>query len=319
MLSAFDIFKARGGVKMGMNSYLVRCPCSAHRNGDRNPSLAISGGPGERPRLHCFAGGDWREIGTLLGADINHRASSAQPPHNDLEAERKKLEWQSGVIRSIITTSEQLPGTIGEDYLRSRGVWKAFDRAVGMSLLFQNGLRFGSRGEEEIAPGIVAVMRPLADVMREAFRDLENPEALQSLMRRREYWQAIHRTRLENDGRKHSRSMFGGSKGAVIFLDDPFEIAARQIVTAAEGVESALSARLRGFRGCIAAANAGAIASLPVVDGIRELVLCAENDIASRKAVEQCANRWDGAGVSVSVVQPRDGVSDLNDLDRQVA
>lgn len=319
MLSASDIFRSRGGIKLGPASFLVRCPCSAHKNGDRNPSLQISGSAGERPRFHCHAGGDWREIAALLGADINHSAPQSEPTQDDLQAERKKREWQAGIIRTAITTAERLPGTIGEDYLRWRGVWQTFDETVGMSLLYHNGLRFGSRGEEETAPGIVAIMRPFADVMREAFRDLENPDALQALMRRREYWQAIHRTRLTDDGRKHSRSMFGPNKGAVIFLDDPFEIAGRQIVTVAEGIESALSARMRGFRGCIAAANAGAIAALPVIDGMREIVLCAENDIASRKAIEQCAARWAEAGASVSIVQPRDGVSDLNDLDRQVA
>ncbi len=316
--SAADIFKARGGTKLGPSEFLVRCPCPVHKHGDRNPSLHASGRPGERPRLHCYGGGDWREIAAMLGADINHTqpVNSSCIAHDPEEALKRRM-WQAQIVREIITTSEPITGTIAEDYLRLRGVMAAIDDSARMSILYHKGLRFGSNGNVETAPGMVCIMRPFVETMNAAFDTLEDKDGLHNLMRRRDLWTAIHRTRLTYDGYKHSRSFFATSKGAVIFVDDPFSIAARQIVSVAEGVETALSARLRGFNGIIAAGSTGAIAALPVVGGIIRINLIAEDDPASRKAIEQCAERWDSAGAEVRLIRPREGLGDLNDADRR--
>ena len=67
-----------------------------------------------------------------------------------------------------------------------------------------------------------------------------------------------------------------------------------------------------GFGPAWALGSAGAIASLPVLEDIRNLVLLGENDDASRKATDDCAGRWLRAGREVVLVEPDVG-KDLND------
>jgi Toprim domain-containing protein len=80
----------------------------------------------------------------------------------------------------------------------------------------------------------------------------------------------------------------------------------------AEGVETALAANMLGFGPAWALGSAGAIASFPVLVGVRRLVLLTENNEASHKAVARCGARWARVGREVIGVEPECG-DDLND------
>ena len=67
-----------------------------------------------------------------------------------------------------------------------------------------------------------------------------------------------------------------------------------------------------GFGPAWALGSAGAIATLPVLEDIRKLIMLGENDDAARKATEQCAQRWLREGREVALVEPEVG-TDLND------
>ena len=54
------------------------------------------------------------------------------------------------------------------------------------------------------------------------------------------------------------------------------------------------------------------IATLPVLEDIRKLIVLGENDDASRMATDDCAERWLRAGREVVLVEPEVG-TDLND------
>jgi hypothetical protein len=109
--------------------------------------------------------------------------------------------------------------------------------------------------------------------------------------------------------------MLGRARGAAIKLDPDDEVTLGLVV--AEGVESAMAARMLGYRPCWALGSAGAIASLPVLPGIKGLTIAGEADEANAKAAHDCARRWFAAGVDVSRLEPAGG--DANDVLREMA
>lgn len=61
-----------------------RCPCSIHKNGDRNPSGSL--GVGDRGAvLRCFAGGATEEIAGALGLEMRDLFDNAEPPSQRAE------------------------------------------------------------------------------------------------------------------------------------------------------------------------------------------------------------------------------------------
>src|SRR5262245_12562178 len=78
------------------------------------------------------------------------------------------------------------------------------------------------------------------------------------------------------------------------------------------GIEPCMAATQMGYGPAWALGSAGAITALPVLEGIRKLLLLCENDDASRKATDGCVERWLRAGREVELVEPELG-KDLND------
>jgi putative DNA primase/helicase len=121
---------------------------------------------------------------------------------------------------------------------------------------------------------------------------------------------AIQRTWLSPEGQKVDRRMLGVAVGAAVKLDADRRVTNRLHI--GEGVESCMAAREMGFRPTWAVGSAGAIAALPVLDGIEMLMILAENDQASARVTDQCGRRWYDAGCEVFVNRPTSG-KDLND------
>jgi putative DNA primase/helicase len=67
-VTAREVYQTLGGEKRYDYGYLCRCPCGLHKRGDIHPSLSVKDGRNGRPLLHCFAGGDYRDVVTALRA-----------------------------------------------------------------------------------------------------------------------------------------------------------------------------------------------------------------------------------------------------------
>jgi hypothetical protein len=91
-----------------------------------------------------------------------------------------------------------------------------------------------------------------------------------------------------------------------------------------EGVESTLTAATcflhRGslLQPAWAAGNAGNMRRLPVIDGVKHLILLVDNDQSGtgQAAAEECAKRWCAAGRKVTRLIPEKSQTDFNDLVR---
>ena len=84
--------------------------------------------------------------------------------------------------------------------------------------------------------------------------------------------------------------MAGPVAGAAVKLDPDDGVTLGLVV--AEGVETAMAARMLGYRPTWALGSAGAIASLPVLGGIEAITILGEADDggANARAAEACAN-----------------------------
>jgi putative DNA primase/helicase len=107
---------------------------------------------------------------------------------------------------------------------------------------------------------------------------------------------------------KTQRKMLGVVRRAAVKLAP-----ATDTLAVGEGVETCMAANLLGHGPAWALGSAGAIANLPVLPGIRRLILLAEHNEASRAATDRCGQRWLRAGRKVARVWPAAGCDDLND------
>jgi len=101
--------------------WLVSCPCPNHGKGygDRNPSLSVSDGDGDRILMRCFAGCEFDEIMSELrgrGLLNDNRVERRAAPRivQKIEPDKIALElWQM---------AEPICGTVAEEYLQRRGI-----------------------------------------------------------------------------------------------------------------------------------------------------------------------------------------------------
>jgi hypothetical protein len=123
---------------------------------------------------------------------------------------------------------------------------------------------------------------------------------------------AVHRTLLSDDGRKLDRRMLGPVARAAIKIDADHDV--EQGLAICEGFETALAARMLGFRPAWAVGSAGAIGAFPLLAGVDGLTILAETDDAgaNARAVKACAGRWSAAARDVIVATPR-AAGDMND------
>jgi DNA polymerase len=128
----------------------------------------------------------------------------------------------------------------------------------------------------------------------------------------------IHRIAIP-DGKKLERKMLGGGpRSRAVKLQ---ALNSSTILFVGEGIETVLAAMLHiPYRGqpitpAWAMGSAGAIANLPVIDGVQQLVVLVDNDAngIGRKSAEVCAKIWWAAGRHVNFFSPK-GLKDFNDV-----
>ncbi len=132
----------------------------------------------------------------------------------------------------------------------------------------------------------------------------------------------LHRTWVCADGRKADidppRLLLGnhGKAGGVIRLWPGESVTTGLAI--AEGVETALTVATV-FTPVWSAIDAGNLATFPVLDGVRSLLIVADNDAPGLRSAEQCADRWYTAGRSVRIAKSPTPGEDINDLARRAA
>jgi putative DNA primase/helicase len=200
-------------------------------------------------------------------------------PHNEARQRRADAIWRE---------ADSIRGTASGTYLRRRCGGLPDELLSGAVLRHHPGLLFNS----EPTPALIA-----------RFRDLRTDEP-----------RGIHRTFVTPDGHKagpDAKRMLGPVAGAAI------KLTADDMVTTglglAEGLETALSVMLTGWRPIWALGSAGAIRSFPRLGGIEALTIFADADEAGWSAAEACGERLAAKGVEVRVLAPPAAGEDWND------
>jgi Toprim domain len=267
--------RALAGEPCGRNRVL--CPGPGHSKADRSLSVIFNGGAG--PVVHSFAGDDWRLCKNHVRALLGGAAYVWSTPQ---QRERDRDDERTAIARTLWSQGIDPRGTPAEDYLRSRGL--TLTDAARKVLRFHPHPKYPAGW----GPTLLA-----------AFQHIETDEIT-----------GIHRIRVDRPRLwpRTRRKMLGPVAGSAVKLADVPD----GVLAVGEGIETCMAANALGFGPAWALGSAGAIATLPVLEDIRKLILLGENDDASRKATDDCAERWLRAGREVEFVEPEVG-KDLND------
>ena len=152
-MNAAAIVKALGGHRAGA-TWMARCP--AHD--DSNPSLSISAGQNGKVLVRCHAGCDQRDVIAALSERGLWDATGKSPGRiaskrrNNLATEPDSdATARTDAALAIWRASQGIAGSLGETYLRSRGI----TFSPPPSLRFHPGLKHSSGG---IWPAMVALV-----------------------------------------------------------------------------------------------------------------------------------------------------------------
>lgn len=285
-MTAEAIAKALGGHRAGA-TWMARCP--AHD--DSSPSLAISAGSNGKVLVRCHAGCDQRDVIAALierglwddtgkrqgGIARKHRKTLEREPGSDAKA-------RTEAALAIWRASHDIAGSLGETYLRSRGITSS----PLPSLRFHPGLKHASGG---IWPAMVALVA-----------HGETGEAL-----------AVHRTFLAHHGQGKApvdpaKMMLGPCRGGVVRLGAPGDV-----LMVGEGIETCLAAMQATGKPAWAALSTSGLRSLALPRAIAKVIVLADGDEPGEAAAQHCARRWQREGRSVRIARPPSGM-DFNDL-----
>jgi hypothetical protein len=120
---------------------------------------------------------------------------------------------------------------------------------------------------------------------------------------------AIQRTAVTAFGDKIGRMTLGPKTGTAAKIAP-----AGGTLVVGEGLETVLSAVMRGFAPAWSLGDAGELGKFPVLPDIETLRIVVDNDEAGRAAALKCSRRWTGAGRDVRRLIPRRAGADFNDL-----
>jgi putative DNA primase/helicase len=274
------------------NGWLTCCP----GHDDQSPSLHVSDGPNGRILFYCNAGCEWDDIRAglekkkLWPLNRDNGVQDERPhdetpvkPNDDAERIKQALKlWDEG---------QTLGETLSLRYLRQRGIELP---AKLNALRHHPACRFGEHGKY---PALLGLFRTI---------DGDKP-------------QAIHRTALLANGSDRIREqrdgwdgkwMLGSVAGCAIKLSLHKEVTDRLGI--AEGIETALSVLVKGWKPIWAAGSCGALGRFPVVDGIQSLTVFADPGKFGEEAARAVERRWLAAGRECHVKLAKGG--DWNDV-----
>jgi putative DNA primase/helicase len=263
-----------------------RMPCPICDRGPKDTALSIRLEPDGVVIWHCHR---------LCGTDGSSRSRDGKTPPQPRQAPPRPAERPRGLsdsARALWAATEGVSGpAVAVDYLQARACVLP---PADSDLRCMPALRHPSG---YIGPALVAL---ITDVCTGA------PLSL-------------HRTWIKPDGNKADVS-----PPRLLLKDHPIaggviRLWPDEAVTAglgiAEGIETALSLA-HGFTPVWSLIDAGHLAKFPVLNGIEELIIAADNDDAGRKAADECARRW-APHAAVRVISAEADGCDLNDEVRE--
>ena len=276
------IAQALGGAHRIGASWMARCP--VHKGGkERTPSLKLDAGNGcVLVRCHADCGqleviAALKERGLWSDNDIplpTPRTLFRPGNHN---GERARSLWQDALL---------IAGTLGETYLRSRGI----TIALPPTLRFIERLNHTEAGAAY--PVLLAAVAKWPD----------------------KHVCAVQRTYLRKDGLGKAPVMpakksLGSTTGAAVRL-----AAVGEKLGLTEGIEDALSVmQADPTLPCWAVLGAEGFKSVVLPPSVRELVLLADADPVGVRAVNEAAVRFRAEGRDVRIATPPTGCKDFNE------
>lgn len=241
--------------------------------------------------VRCHAGCDQRDVIAAL-SERGLWDATGKRPGSIVRKHRKNLEREpdpdakarTEAALAIWRTSQGIAGSLGETYLRSRGI----ALSPRPSLRFHPGLKHASGG---VWPAMVALV---------LHGETGSPIA-------------IHRTFLACDGHGKApvdprKMMLGPCRGGVVRLGAPGDV-----LMVGEGIETCLAAMQATSKPAWAALSTSGLRSLDLPRAIAKVIVLADGDEPGEAAAQHCARRWQREGRSVRIARPPSGM-DFNDL-----
>jgi Toprim domain/CHC2 zinc finger len=244
--------------------------------------------------FHCFGcnkHGDyvsWYATAEGLSEDEAEAAAEKVSTVDSGQREQDRARKRANALR-LWDVGKPIAGTLAAQYLSER---RHIDLAelpdnINEALRFHGNCPFGS---EESHPCLMSLMR-----------DPATDEAV-----------GIHRTALTPDAQKVDRKMLGGC-GVVKLWP------AGEMLVVGEGIETVLAAATRlayqgaPLRPAWAALTAGKLAYLPIIGGVKHLIVLVDHDTAGIGAADVLQARWQFRGRKVTTLKPRQQGFDFND------
>ncbi|WP_368343666.1 toprim domain-containing protein [Pelagovum sp. HNIBRBA483] len=254
--------------------------CPAHD--DTNPSLSITLGDNRQWIFHCFSGCNYQDIKSAYkgdGAVVSGPTASGLRKHSvtKIAGNSGKLE----VVQRLLRESKPVPGTLGEVYLKSRGITFISD-----TIRFHPKLWY--TGEHSPYAGLLIPIPSLGQPI------------------------ALHRTYLNSDGRVKDRRRLGSpNKHGAYLLNKSGPL------VVGEGLESTMSWwHLNGTLSCtlVTALDAATLGKLDLPDiPNRRLIIAPDNDDVGMRSAYELRRRAISRGWEVEVDAPPPN-RDWNDI-----
>lgn len=260
------------------------CRCPAHE--DRVASLSVR--VGDRSLLFkCFAGCDTASVLAALRArrcDVP-RLKDRHPADHEIDGVILAL----GRVRSLWFEGKPLPGTIGEAYLRNRGI-----PALPSALRFHPLCPVGQGRSLRFRPALIAAVTCHKGMS------------------------ALQRIFLSPGGRGLAADMavpklsLGRLHDGAVCLSP-----AGQELGLAEGIETAMSATALLGIPVWATLGSSRLHAVGIPPFVKRLVLLPDNDRAGRLAAEKASLAYSRSDLDVSIEWPPGGFNDWNDVLRR--
>lgn len=282
----------------GRGDYWACCPF----HDENSPSFHVREGEGKFKCFGCGESGDVIEllmrlerlsfpdaVRRLGGSDAaGERRYAAPKPTTEEPPDEHKL----ACAQTIWDDATLLTGSLGETYLRSRGI--AAGAASSADIRFHASAPYWGY---------------------EPARSKRYPAMVAAIRKPDRTFIGAHVTYLAPDGMGKAdvnvaRKVFAKKDGGFIRLGP---IGERLVV--GEGIESALSAAEISGRPSISAVTSENMAKLPIISGVRDWLIAYDRDARQQgyKAGKALADRLRGAGLDVRALPPPNDVKDWND------
>ncbi len=271
-----------------------RAFCPAHPNTD-TPALSVTNAPNGKLLVHCFTGCSWQDVFTglrkrgLLAGHSDWKPDPRKTKIRKAEDEAKRSHYVE-LARQCWTQGEPISGTLGERYLRARGI----TCDLPSTLHFDKDCWHGPTASK--VPAMVATVVIGGELV------------------------GVHRTFLAEPGikafAKNSKLMLGPCAGGAVHLSD-----GHGPLVVAEGIETGLSvlSALSDISPRVwAALGTNGMIGLVLPRQPGELIIAPDGDAPGRDAAKKLADRATIAGWQVRITHCPDGC-DWNDLAREVA